>query len=48
MSLAKQMGMGCREQVYPCSVIVVTAFDSREGKRRQMRAIKKPAGSEEI
>ena len=44
--LAEQVGMGLGEQVEPHHLVVLTAFDIREDKGKEMLAVKKLASSD--
>ena len=44
--LAEQMGVGLGEQVDPCHLIVVSAFDSREDKGKEVLAVEEPSSPE--
>jgi len=40
--------MGLGEQVNPCNLIVVPAFDSREDKGKKVLAVKEPMGLKKV
>ena len=42
------MGVGLGEQVNPCYLIVLSAFDCREDEEKEMVAVKEPASPENV